>query len=165
MKNLKITKLNDTTFRLTTSPTTNQEIDDYTLLKYLERGDAQVNNCDVTLIFKSAELADNVFKKSTNEEDAQSWFMSPLAGKSVLLRDEQKGIIRIGYKKHDKCYRNVIRISDNTAKLFFADVSKSNFHRLNPNIWGINLNDTPVYKKWSTFMDNQFEIGIKNKSK
>lgn len=77
-------------------------------------------------------------------------------GTSCLIRDVNTHVIRIALRP-ERCKQtiNLLYIEDVVREKFFADTHHSLFWKLEHS-YGISVEDTEVYRKWSNYMNKMY---------
>lgn len=88
--------------------------------------------------------------------------MDVIPGTSVLVRDPEKGTIKVAYRKttnfNKVCGINRLFINNAQRDSFFKDVTKGSYYK-NTDKFILSSKDKDMYTKWSCFMnDRYFEI-------
>lgn len=100
--------------------------------------------------------ASSISKKNSINEDTIVKFESSIPGTAKLVRS--KGVIKIvarkGKSTHNQTTPNSVCIGDNIKNLFFEECRS--FHG-NIGLYEFSLSDEPVYNRWNTFIDNQYQ--------
>lgn len=80
-----------------------------------------------------------------------------MQGTSCLIRDPNTHVIRIAFRpKKDKlCNINLLYINDEQREQFFNDAHHSLYWKLEKK-YGISVEDTAVYSKWSNLMNESY---------
>lgn len=152
------------------------EIESFTLLKLNDEEtkmllDAssswtQVNNILKT-IYQIDDPVNKVFnliacrhkESNINFFEVNKKYNSKVSGTSVLIRDPEKHIIRIAKRRNTLCDINTLCIDDSTRNKFFNDVNKCSY-LYKYNKYAIDITDLETYRKWSTHMNNNYQIQL-----
>ncbi len=93
--------------------------------------------------------------KLVNSEfrDVSKKYKLDVDGTSCLIRDPNTHTIKIAYKKSNQyCNINLLHINNNIREKFFEDAHHSLYWKLEKK-YGISVEDTLEYKKWSDYMN------------
>lgn len=90
-------------------------------------------------------------------KDVSKKYSIKIPGTSCLIRDPNTHTIRIAYRpKTDKlCNINLLYITDEQREEFFNDAHHSLFWKLEKK-YGISVEDTAQYSKWSNLMNTSY---------
>lgn len=81
-------------------------------------------------------------------------------GTSCLIRDPNTHTIRVAFRpKNQRPNINILFIDDVKREEFFADSHHSLFWKLEHK-YGISVEDTEVYSKWSQFMNEMYILNV-----
>ena len=96
--------------------------------------------------------------KENNKDfmDVSRNYKTSISGTSCLIKDPNTHTIRIAYRpKNQKPTINLLFIDDMIREKFFKDAHHSLFWKLE-HTYGISVEDTEVYAKWSNYMNKMY---------
>lgn len=125
------------------------------------------DNYKLTLIYENKDSIDKYFKllatqhKNNNPlfKDVSKKYVSNIPGTSMLIRDVKNHIIRIAFRKGDKCDINKLFIPNTVRESFFADTKRCSYLSRNGK-YAIDIVDEGFYIKWSKYMNEMYLKGI-----
>lgn len=97
-------------------------------------------------------------EKNKNFRDSAK-YLTTIKGRYCLIRDVANHTISLVIRSDDWSYANALCVSDKYANMFIKSYQKTS--HFNSTMPAKLFYDDSSYKKWSQFIDNKYDIGLK----